>query len=145
MDMDTKKSGFDFASLDTVKFSDEGTAMEVRHFDTAEVLLDSDEKPVTITVSGPDSAAIKAYEREFINRRLKEDTKATSKNADVDALNKEKIELLVAATISWSGIQLDGSVLSFSKENAKLLYTRFPWLAEQVNAFVGRRANFLPA
>lgn len=54
--------------------------------------------------------------------------------------------LLAAVTISWTNIQRGGSDLECTEDNARDLYERHPWLARQVNAFVGNRANiFRPA
>lgn len=56
----------------------------------------------------------------------------------------DSIDLLVACTIDFSGIVLDGASLPFNKENAKTIYARFPWIRKQVDEAMGAVENFLP-
>ena len=53
-------------------------------------------------------------------------------------------DLLVAATIGWSGLVLHGEPLPFSKEAALKLYTdpRRRWLRQQVKDALDDRENF---
>ena len=56
---------------------------------------------------------------------------------------KNSIDLLVAATVGWNGIIRGGKPFEFSMANARILYTQYPWVAEQVDAFISGRRNFL--
>jgi hypothetical protein len=38
----------------------------------------------------------------------------------------------------------DGAVLAFTRENAVMLYTAVPDLADQLDRFISDRRNFLP-
>ncbi len=62
-----------------------------------------------------------------------------------EEIENDDLEQLVAVTVAWSGVGLDGSDLPYSADNARKLYKRLPWLREQAGAFVTDRANFLLA
>lgn len=96
-----------------------------------------------ISVKGADSDTY----REMLNNlmraqkaRVKRDPKYQPSPEEIEAGG---IRLLVAATVGWTGVELDGQTLPFSKENATKLYTRFAWIREQVDATVQDRSNFL--
>ena len=129
----------DLAELDA---PDARADMEVRHPATNEPLLTADKQPVTISLLGVDSDVFRAGERKLANRRLKQGQKAKVTAEGVEA---QAIGLLADCTVGWSGIEFEGAVLSFTRENAVMLYTRLRWLREQVDEFIGDRANFLKA
>lgn len=52
------------------------------------------------------------------------------------------IELLAACTVGWENMMFDGEELSFSKENAKMLYEKVPFIRDQVNRATGNRKLF---
>jgi len=122
-------------NLDTVKGSDEGAVLYVRHPVTNE------KTDAWVKMAGPDSRLAK--ERRADIRRLFRNQKQNS--LDVETLEEEAKKNRVALTLDWGGIDLDGEALSFSKENVEKIYERFPWLAEQVDEFQGDRANFIKA
>lgn len=53
-----------------------------------------------------------------------------------------EIEALAAITIGWDGLVKDGKPLKFSGKACKELYTAAPNVRDQVDRFVGNRANF---
>jgi len=123
----------DFSALDTVKGSDEGAALYVRHPITQEIT------DAWIKLAGPDSRIAKSR-RADIRRRFRNHR---SSDLDLDALEQEAMETRVAMTLEWGGIELDGEELAFTPENVRTVYERFPWLIEQVDSFQGDRANFM--
>lgn len=52
------------------------------------------------------------------------------------------VELLVAATIDWRGLENDGKDMKFSEKRARELYTASPGIAEQADRFIGNRKNY---
>ena len=135
----------DLSSLDTVSASAEGASLELRNPVSDAVLRDEKSgEPVTITLVGTDSRDYMKITHDIQNRRLGKRLgkggrlKTTAEEIDADAL-----ELLVASTKSWQHIIVDGAELSFSAANARMLYTRFPWIKEQVDEFIADRSNFL--
>jgi len=127
----------DLSQLDVQAAAENGANLEVRHPATGIVI-----PGMTITVLGTDSKtyrnAIKARLRQRVNQRKKNDF-------DPEKAEKEAVELLADLTVDWDGISLDGQVLKCNRENCITVYSRFAWIREQVDEFIGDRANFLPS
>lgn len=130
----------DLATLDITKAANEGATMEVLHPTEGTVLKDEAGKPITITLIGQDSEKVKKRQRVEMNKRLKNGRRQTM---TAEELEEQGLQLLAFCTLSWSGIKLDGQDLDCNAANAVIVYQRLPWLKEQVDAFVGDRANFL--
>lgn len=118
----------------------DGVDMPVRNPATGDPLKTDKGEPITIRVVGMDDDRFKAVEREVRNKVLRQGQKAKFSADDMDA---QATRALIACTIGWQNIVLDGKALPHSNENARLLYSRLPWLRDQVNEFVAERANFL--
>lgn len=96
-----------------------------------------------LTVSGLDSAAWREAELDGKRRIL-------MLNADDSLSEAERKEqslkitafVLAKATIGWRGFTHEGKELAFSKERVEELYVNSPNIADQVDAFIGKRANF---
>lgn len=130
----------DLSQFDTVPAANQGQVMEVLHPATNQPLLDDEDNPVTITLAGIDSDVFRKAQRAATNRRLamKGRTKITADELETDAL-----ETLVACTLGWSGIGMNGEALECNHANIRKVYTEFRWLREQVDEFVGDRAAFM--
>lgn len=137
---------FDFASIDTKKLSESGVPLLILKLD-GKPLADKDGNPVRITLLGPDSAKYRALTRENIRRRLeKRALGAAATEFDVDEVERETMEILAVCTVAWEGVNTpQGEAIPCSLENARKLYEAYPVIREQVDAFVGNRANFIPA
>ena len=126
----------DFNLLDTATPASAGKKLQLRNPFTGEELAG-----VTITLLGIDSSEYQQIERSILNHRLERG------NAIVTAekLSSDLIDTLAAVTVGWEGIELDGKVVDYAPEKARLLYSdkRFPWLMEQVEAFIRDRKNFV--
>lgn len=135
---------FNLSSLDTASVAERGAVMTVLHPTTGVALAQSDGSPVTLILSGEDSERFRRADRANRNKRLARQQQGRQIRVSTEELDAESLGLLVAVTLGWSGVALDGDTdLVFSAENATKLYTSFPWLREQANAFVVDRANFL--
>lgn len=132
----------DLSELDSVKAAEQGAAMELLHPVSKAPLKQADGTPITITLAGTDSDRFRKAEREKANRRL---NATTRKPLDVDTFKADGIDLLVACTITWSGIKVAGELLDCTPANAARVYKEFPWIKEQVDAFAAERSNFLKA
>lgn len=130
----------DLATLDITKAANEGAVMEVRHPAAGTVLKDDAGEPITITLIGSDSEKVKRRQRVELNKRLKSGRRQAM---TAEELDEQGLDLLAFCTVSWTGIMLDGQVLECNHGNAVAVYQRLPWLKEQVDTFVGDRANFL--
>lgn len=133
----------DLSALGT---TDDGVTMELRHPVDGSVLMNGT-APVSITLTGEDSAAFRRVEREQNNRRLKDLSRGRKRDLTDEELEASAIERLSACTVGWHGIVLDGETLPCTKHNASRLYSepRLAWVREQVNEFVRDRRNFLPS
>jgi hypothetical protein len=131
----------DLSNLDTVAAASEGAVMPLLHPVSRAPLKTDDKKPITLTLLGYDSIQFQDFERIKINRRLNgEDAPERS----AEAHEADKLETLSLCVKSWQNIIVDGKALECTAENVRMVLKRFPWIREQVDLFVGNRANFLP-
>jgi len=137
--MEEKKSAFDLSELDTTKISNEGFDVELYHPATNVGL------GIVIRVLGRDSDEFRKVSNAQIKRRTERFNRGGFRQPAItpEELEQNTIEILAACTVGWSGVVVDGKEIPFSKDNAKMLYTRFPWIREQIDAAIGDRANFM--
>jgi hypothetical protein len=69
-------------------------------------------------------------------------------NVPIESVEADGIQLLATVTKSWrqgekQTLTVEGKELPCTKDNAVILYERFPWIKEQVDTAVGDRANFI--
>jgi len=131
---DEAKKTIDLGSLDVVAASNKGAVLEVLHPTTFAKL------GIKITLVGSDSDRFKNFRREKQNKRLLETLSLT---LSAEEIEEQNLELLATCTLGWDTMPVDGVDLPFTIENAKKVYSRFPWLREQVDRFIGTRANFI--
>lgn len=80
--------------------------------------------------------------------RVKRQNLEYFKNAELSSDERKRkvlestAEVLSEATLSWRGFEVDGKEIEFSKEKVKQLYINSPAIADQVDLFIGKRANF---
>lgn len=136
---------FDLDQLNTSDLANRGVVMEVRHPITGEVAVDSNKKPVTLTLCGEDSDVYRRSQREAADRRIQARQSGRRMAMTAEELENESLQTLIDCTRGWSGLGVAGVELEFSAENALLLYRKFPWLREQAEAFIQDRSRFLKA
>lgn len=132
---------FDLSKVNSTKASEDGRWMIMRHPVTKEELVDDEGNVAKILLAGPDSKVMREAERKSIKRHLQSSGKIDK--LDVDALMKERMELVISCTLGWENIGMDGQPLEFSKENARKLYETLPWLLDQAHDWSKDLANFL--
>jgi hypothetical protein len=113
----------------------------VRNPKTGEVLRHADGHPFTITFRGKDSEAFRAMARAQSDRRISANMRTRSPVLTA-TIEKDDIELIVAATLKWD-IVFNGKVPKSEAKEYRAAYTKYPWLKEQGDEFVGVRANFI--
>ena len=133
----------DLSTLDTSATAEAGAAMEVVHPTTGAALLQDDGAPITVTLAGEDSDRYRKAERRASNRRLATAASGRRVRATAEALESDRLDLLVACTIDWDGIGFDGGEKACTPDNVRAAYQKLPWLREQAEAFIMDRANFL--
>lgn len=98
----------------------------------------------TITLLGIDSDVYQDIQRRKQQTYLDRAAKGKKAgNLDAKKLASDSLEELVACTVGWTGLSLDGEEpLEFSADNARMVYEQWSWIKEQAQAFVNDRANF---
>ena len=130
-------AAFDFATRDVAAKAEEGAELEVLDPATSEAV------GVYITLAGADSVVHRKAVANISKRRFNNQKGFRNKGFDPERMEAESIEILAACTLSWKGVQVDGAPLTCSRDNAIKMYTRFPWLREQVEQFIGDRSAYL--
>jgi hypothetical protein len=129
------KSGLDVDEYDT-----SGEAVMELTLPNGQPAIDPvDGKPVTITLVGADSEVYRKSFRATINRAM---AKRTRKVSTVEETEVDAINTLARCTMAWKGLAMRGQILECNFENARMLYTTYRWIKEQVDGFVTDRANF---
>ena len=117
--------------MDTVKMCEEGAYLQPE-------MPNGDLAPFKIKLIGKDS---KAYGAKI--RRVYEKTRNKKKGLNAAEIEIERMAIAVACTIEWDVKWTDGKELPCTSDNVEMIYTQFPWILEQVEDFIGDRANFL--
>lgn len=110
-------------SLYTAEAHESGAELQVKNPVTGELT------DFYITIAGVDSKtyreALRNYQRAIVSK----------KEAD-------ELELLVAVTKGWRGLESEGKPVEFSADKARELYENAPPIAQQVDRFIVDRRNF---
>lgn len=127
----------DLAALDLTKASNDGAWIILKHPATGEELSGR------IKVVGKDSTKFTQLSEEF-KRKTLDDMKVNKTMAQrMENAQEQSDAILVACTLDWDGMMLDGKDLPFSEKNVKMVYSRFNWIKEQIDVAIADRANFL--
>lgn len=121
--------------ISALKPMEKGASLHIVHPATGE------DTGIVITLLGTDSVEWKSCAREIKNRTLRNGKRKLSDD-EMEAL---PYEMLAAVTLGWEGLEEGGKPVKFSKEEAMRIYRDVPVIGEQVDKFVGERANFLPS
>ena len=121
--------------------ADDGAVLNLVHPETEEVI-----EGMTITLLGQDSKVYRKLQmgkQQAALNRMAKGKKAI--DLDAEKLSEDSIEDLVKLTTAWTGFALDGKDLELTPDNARMVYNEWSWIKEQVQEFVGNRANFFRA
>jgi hypothetical protein len=137
------------------KFAGLGLAVEkpgrmpIIHPVTRQPLVDKDGAPAYIDLYSSDSEIARKHNQAVSRRRLSTAGRGSRIRITPEELEADQIELLVALTVGWRLLTLDGAPLDipFSPAEARDLYgsQEAAWLREQIDEFAGDRANFSKA
>jgi len=132
---------------DVKKAADVGAKMEIKDPTTDQPMLKPDgETPVTITLAGVESDKWKKARAVIGNKYLKTagPTRQAGPKTIEESISDDAFQL-AAVTLAWDGIIVDGQELECNQANAARIYAKYDWLRNQINEFVGNRANFCAA
>lgn len=134
----------DLKNMTVMTPAEAGADVELEHPVSGEPLVNEDGSPWKISVRGEDSQAVRAVVKKQHDRRIEKMRKNKSGGFDSDTVEAEQTERLVAATIGWSGLVMDGKPYDFSIPNARKLYgnPEYIWIVEQVEKAMGDRQRF---
>lgn len=134
----------DLMDMDTKKAADQGAEMALKGPNGNALRDDTTGELWTITLLGMDSQAYVQVQKEIGDRRLRGGVmKMANAPITTEEMEDEGIRMLVAVTKGWKNLIFKKEPFPFSKENATKLYKDFPFIREQVEAFIKDRANFL--
>ncbi len=133
----------DLSTLDTAELANQGALLELRD-PSGNPILQDDGSPVTLTLLGEDSDVVMQINNRNANQFLR-GTSGSGQSVTAEMSRTNEINKFAAATVAWSGVVVDGEPVKLSSDAAKALYRRFPWIRDQVRAFIGDRANFTKA
>ncbi len=102
---------------------------------------DGNETGLTITVAGPDSERQKKARLRNINKQI---ARRNAKPLTAEEITDRETELLAESIVSWTPVKMGGKEIECSVANAVMLFKKFPFIMDQVNAAAGNRAGFLP-
>jgi hypothetical protein len=131
----------DLTKLEIASASDEGTRMEIYH----PVTEQSFDPPVYVWVVGVDSDLWRKNSLALQNKRIKKMQKGGRLriNATAEEMDADGLELLAKCTTNWENVEWEGKFLPCTYDNVRMVYQKFPWFREAVDAFMGDRQNFL--
>ena len=124
---------FDLSKFDTLEEdSERGADCEILHPVTEEKL------DMVITLVGSESKTFKKASRAAQQKHVKKGKRRIT----IDEMEEDGIVILARCTMGWRGVVIEGKQIECNFENAKMLYTRFPFIKKQVDVFVGDLENF---
>jgi len=111
--------------------TDDTIVVNLKHPLTEEPLTKDDGKEMTITVYAPHSSVYKTVVHEQTNKRIQKAAKGKKITFTAEELENTTLEMLAKTTKDWS-IQLSGKSPKFSVAEAIEVYSKLPWLKQQV-------------
>lgn len=103
----------------------------IKHPVTDEPLLKDDGTEMSIEVYAPHSAQYKAVVHEQTNKRLQKVMKNKKTALSAEDVEMMTSDLVVKTTKSWD-IQVNKKTPKFSVAEAQDLYSKLPWLKQQI-------------
>lgn len=134
----------DLSKYNVEKMAEQGAWLDLESPEDGTPLKTDDGKPVRIKLLGTDSKAWREKNRQNQRDRIAQMARRKSRDIDYTVSDEQACEMLSVCTIAWEGIVEEGETVEFSQEAAKDIYMRYIWIREQVDMFIGDRANFFP-
>ena len=105
-----------------------GYALEVVHPATRDMLGG------VINIRGAESKSVQSYNRKRFMELQKRERMNKGKSTDYTLSEIESIgvESAIVRVIGWKNITKDGDELTFTNENAEMLFLEYPWIRSQV-------------
>lgn len=140
---------FGLSKIDVSPLSATGAPMPLLDL-AGEPLVNSKGKTPTLFLLGMDSDTYRVVSRKAIKQRLnaaaanKDKPKKEDDATDASEALADAIAVFVAMTVGWADFEDEtGKPIEFTKEAALDLYTQYPVVRDQADAFMAKRANFI--
>ena len=130
----------DLASLDIVSFANQGAWLTLTHPQTGLPLVDTDGNEWQMLLAGKDSGLYRRASSEAIQKRLAEGIKLTP-----EYVENEQIQVLIICVLDWKNFVYEGKPFPFNADNVKQIVAQFPWIREQMDAFISSRESYFLA
>lgn len=95
-----------------------------------------------ISVMSPDSDEYRKIALQQQNDNIKNIRKNRGRKT-AEKMAEEGMDLLVAITVGWEGLEENGQPIPFTPDNVRRIYEQFPFIKEQVDEFAADRRNFI--
>ena len=122
----------DLNQLPSKSSATKGAKLQLKHPVTGDDL-----PGYVVIVAGMDSQQFAAAKHEEAKVRMDK----ASEKPTIEEIEQSAKRVLAACIIDWGSVTLNGKAPT---DNLAVLI-EYPWIAEQIDAFVGRRANFTPS
>jgi hypothetical protein len=125
--------------------AEQGAVLELKD-PAGDVALKEDGTPVTITLAGTESKKWRKA-RNAVGDKFLRASRPGGKATTMEEAVADQAFQLASVTLEWDGIGefLYGHSVEMTLANAKSLYIAEEFVREQVDTFVGNRANFWKA
>src|SRR5262245_44394549 len=114
----TLRGAMDLTLLDTRKLSNEGVWMRVVNPGTGE------ETDIEILIAGVDSEQFRSAKRNWENQRRAKLEKGAGLPT-TDELERARLQTLVACTLDWRNLELEGKAVACNPSSAHYVYRNF--------------------
>ena len=111
--------------------TDDTIVVTIKHPLTDEPLTKDDGKEMTITVYAPHSSQYKSAVHEQTNKRIQKAAKGKKITFTAEEIESSTLDLLAKTTKDWN-IQFNGKSPKYSVADALDLYSKVPWLKNQL-------------
>lgn len=123
----------ELGELTTRQAHESGADITIRLPETGEL------SDLVITVQGVDSKAWRASQK----KAQRDIVRQVADGKTITDFDGFELDALVACTIGWKGLVKDGKEYKFTASRCRKLYEDAPYVRDQVDAFIGKRANFM--
>jgi hypothetical protein len=126
----------------TLTLKTEPVRMVLQHPVTRAPLTDDAGNECALMVVGMESERYIEADRKISNRKLRQLEQRRKLTLTAEDVEAEALERLAATVVGIEHVVYDGKPLEYSQDAVRTLLA-LPWLREQLDAFVGDRANFM--
>ena len=134
-------AAFDLATLDIKSAAESAHEFELTHVVTGAPL------GVFISVVGDDSQAVRELSIKSLHKMQRSKAKAEKVGKPfeftLDEIEAANADSATARVVAWRNVVLNGETLEFSEDNARMVFTKYPWIGDQVVSESKELGNFV--